>query len=181
MAVKNFWSLNVDEALVADKLQDCLKSKGYEVFFPLKTQLKDIDLVLFNLKTKKAYTIQVKGSRTYKPQKRETERFGEGQAGWIQIRRKSIFEPENPIDYFILLIHLEVEGKIKREIELYYLVIPTGEFKKILTNSGKKLRKGDQYDFFIWINPKEKKVIEFNEWDNLIDLTKFLNNFEVFE
>jgi hypothetical protein len=181
MAVKNFWSLNVDEALVADKLQNCLKNKGYEVFFPLRVQLKDIDLVLVNLKTKKTYTVQVKGSRTYPPQKRETERFGEGQASWIQIRRKSIFEPENPIDCFIFLIHLEVEGEIKRGIELDYLVIPTEDFKKLLISSGKKIRKGDQYVFFIWINPKEKKAIDFEEWKNTIDLTGFLNNFEIFE
>jgi len=181
MAVKNFWSLNVDEALVADKLQDELKHKGFEVFFPLRAQLKDIDLILFNLKTKRSYAIQVKGSRTFPPQKREVKRFGEGRAGWIQIKKKSIFENENPVDYFIFLIHLEKEGETKREIELCYLVIPTDEFRQLLVNSKKKLRKNDSYDFFIWINPKEKKVIEFEEWNNTIDLTKYLNNFSVFK
>lgn len=181
MAVKNFWSLNVDEALVADKLQSKLKDKAYDVFFPLRSQLKDIDLVLFNLKTKKAYTIQVKGSRTYKPQKREVERFGEGQSGWITIRRKSIFETQNHVDCFIFLLHLEILGKTKKDIELNYLVIPTEEFKKILIQSKKKIRKHDLYDFFIWINPKEKTAIDFNEWNNVIDLTKFLNNFSIFE
>ena len=88
MVVKNFWSLNVDEALVADRLQSELKKKGYEIFFPLRAQLKDVDLVLFDLRKKKGYTIQVKGSRTYQPAKREIERFGEGQAGWIQIDRR---------------------------------------------------------------------------------------------
>lgn len=176
--MKNFWSLNVDEALVSDKLQDEFKKQGYEVFFPLRTQLKDIDLILMNLKTKKTYTIQVKGSRTYKPQKREVEKFGEGQSGWIGIKKKSIFEPQNHIDFFILLIHLEKHGDIKREIELHYLVIPYKEFKELLIKSNKKLRKGDIYDFFIWVNPKEKKATDFEEWDNQIDLSKYLNNFE---
>jgi len=181
MSIKNFWSLNVDEALVADKLQTELKNKGYEVFFPLRSQLKDIDLILVNLKNKKSYTIQVKGSRTYAhiPQKREVERFGEGQSGWFTIRSKSIFQPENPIDYFIFLIHLETQGKIKKEIELHYLVIPIENFRNLLKN--KEIGKHDLYDFFIWINPKERKAYDYREWKNIIELTQYLDNFDIFE
>lgn len=85
MAIKNFSSLTLDEAIVADKLQAELKSKGYEVLFPLRTQLKDVDLVLVNLKTHATYTVQVEGSRTDGPQKREVARFGAGQSSWIMI------------------------------------------------------------------------------------------------
>ena len=41
MAIKNFWSLNVDEAILSDKLNKTL-GKKYQVFFPVKSQLKDI-------------------------------------------------------------------------------------------------------------------------------------------
>lgn len=179
MAIKNFWSLNVDEALVADKLQGELKKFSYEVFFPLRTQLKDIDLLLYNLKSKDVYAIQIKGSRSYKPQKREIERFGEGQAGWIQIKRDAIFSPTHKIDFFILLIHLEIQGEIKREIELNYIILPVKDFKKLLVESGKAVRKNSIYDFFIWINPKTKNAHDFNEWHNVIDLSKYLNNFKL--
>ena len=116
MAVKNFWSLNVDEAIVADKLQNEFKKLNWEVFFPLRSQLKDIDLLLVNLKNKKALTIQVKGSRTYLPQKREVVRFGDGQAAWFTVPRKKIFETNYSVDCFIFLIHLEKTGTTKREI-----------------------------------------------------------------
>ena len=52
MGIKNLWSLNIDEALVANQLKQELSKKDYEVFFPLNSQLKDIDLTLFNLKKK---------------------------------------------------------------------------------------------------------------------------------
>jgi len=181
MAIKNFWSLNVDEAIVADKLQNDLKLKGYELFFPLRPQLKNIDLLLVKLKTKKTYAIQVKGSRTYKPQKREVNRFGEGQSCWIRIERKNIFEPTNPVDFFIFLIHLEVDGRTKRQIESYYVVISTDEFKELLTKSKKKTGKGNVYDFYIWINPRNETAVDFEEWNNTIEFTPFLNKVDYFQ
>ena len=60
MGIKNFWSLQVDEAIVADKIK--IKLKNYEVFFPINSQLQDVDLILFNKNTKETRTIQVKSS-----------------------------------------------------------------------------------------------------------------------
>lgn len=179
MAIKNFWSLNVDEALTVDKLQSELKHQNWEVFYPLRAQLKDIDLILYNLKSGTSFSIQVKGSRSHTPAKREIARFGEGRNGWIMIKRDSIFKPTNKIDFFILLIHVEVQGKTKREIELHWLVLPTEKFKKILLDSNKAVGKGDLYNFFIWINPQENKAIEYSEWNNQIDLSPYLNNFDL--
>jgi hypothetical protein len=181
MAIRNFWSLNVDEVLVATKLQEKLKNKGYEVFFPLRTQLKDIDLILLNLKNNEARTIQVKGSRSYPPPKREKKHFGDGEGGWIQIRKEKIFENENSVDYLIFLIHLLEQGKARMEIKPYYLVIPFDEFRKILIDHNRKPLKNGTYKFFIWINPKKKTATEFAERNNEIDLTKYLDNFGIIE
>ena len=72
MVIKNLWSLTVDEAIVAEKINKfkTLK-KNHQVFFPINSQLKDIDLILYNLQTQKTKSIQIKGSRTYDPQKKE--------------------------------------------------------------------------------------------------------------
>ena len=45
MTIKNLWSLNVDEVITAQKIKSEL-GKEYEVFFPINSQLKDIDLLL---------------------------------------------------------------------------------------------------------------------------------------
>ena len=58
MTIKNIWSLNVDEAIVAEKLKKEL-GKRYEVFFPINSQLKDIDLLIQNPKTGKSKSINL--------------------------------------------------------------------------------------------------------------------------
>ena len=63
MGIKNLWSLNVDEAILSEKIGKEL-GKEYQIFFPVNSQLKDIDLIIYNLKTQKTKSIQVKGSRT---------------------------------------------------------------------------------------------------------------------
>lgn len=65
-AYKNFWSLNTDEAVVTGILRDGLE-KDIEVFMPINAQMKDLDLMLFNVKNKKSISIQVKVSRAYEP------------------------------------------------------------------------------------------------------------------
>ena len=59
MTIKNIWSLNVDEAIVAEKIKKEL-GKDYEVFFPINSQLKDIDLLIQNPKTGKSISVREK-------------------------------------------------------------------------------------------------------------------------
>lgn len=46
--MKNFWSLQVGEAIAAEKLSRYL-GKDFQVFFPLNSQLKDVDLLVVNM------------------------------------------------------------------------------------------------------------------------------------
>ncbi len=180
MAVKNFWSLNVDEAIVADKLQNELKKSNWEVFFPLRSQLKDIDLLLVNLKSKKTLTIQVKGSRTYTTNVREIEQLGEGRTAWFTISKTKIFDTYFPVDYFIFLIHTESSTREKQIIELHYLVMPINELQGIITKTGKRCNKDGNYDFYFRINTSKKSVCEHRERNNMVDYSKYLNNFDGF-
>ena len=92
MGIKNLWSLNVDEAILSEKIGKEL-GKEYQVFFPVNSQLKDIDLIIYNLKTQKTKSIQVKGSRTYVPKRSEAKKLENSRTSWNVIKSESIFSP----------------------------------------------------------------------------------------
>jgi len=171
MGIKNFWSLNVDEALVADRLKDELKK--WEVFFPLNAQLQDIDLLAVNLKNNKTTSIQVKGSRTYEPRKSEVEKYGNGGAAWFKLSKKAVFKPKNKIDYYVLVLHNFLDTPTRKKLNIDYLIIPNATFQKVC--SKKVTRKGGYYHFFIWIDSKGKRSFDFRG-NKIIPLSKFLNN-----
>lgn len=179
MVLKNIWSLNVDEAIVADKLRTTLGKSNYEVFFPINSQLKDIDLVLINLKKMKSKTIQVKGSRTYEPTKSERDRYGRGNSSWIQISKKSIIDPTNKIDFFIIVLHNLVETKTKKQIKINYLIIPYKQFVNLIAKKKTRTRGSAKvYDFFIWIDDKGKRAFDFKDRKNPIQFSKYLDSWK---
>ena len=106
MVIRNLWSLNVDEAITAEKIKSKL-GKEYEVFFPINSQLKDIDLLIQNPKTGKSKSVQVKGSRTYTPHESTMmKQLGWGydvRTSWNQVKDASIFSPTNKIDFFFVI------------------------------------------------------------------------------
>ena len=178
MSIKNLWSLNIDELLVADKLKDNFKKTNYEVFFPLNSQMKDIDLILLNLKNYYAKSIQVKGSRTYEPTKAEIERYGKGGAAWFRIDKDYIFKPKNRVDYYVFVLHCFSNGEHRKEIKINYLVIPINQFRKIC--SKKTVRKGGYYHFFIWLDSDDKRAFDFNnKGQDVVFLSKYLNNWKL--
>ena len=178
MSIKNLWSLNVDELLVADRLKEHFSKKEYEVFFPLNSQMKDIDLVLLNLKNNKIKSIQVKGSRTYPPSKAERNRYGKGSAAFFRISENSIFKPQNKVDYYVLVLHSFQDGQIKKEIIINYLIIPIKNFKNICLN--KQLRNDGFYYFFAWIDPKDKRAFDFNnKGGKTIPLSKYIDSWNL--
>jgi hypothetical protein len=178
MALKNLWSLSIDEALAADVIKRELGKKDYEVFFPVNAQLKDVDLVLLNLKKMKVSTMQVKGSRTYEPKESQRKKYGEGCAAWITINKKSIFKPSNKVDFFIFVLHSMIDGLIKKEIKINYLVVPINDFRKVA--SKKVVRGGNKYHFFVWVDTKGKRSFDFNnKGGKTIQLSKFLNNWKL--
>lgn len=80
--MESIFTLPYPEYIVATLLQKHLKKKeGYSVQIPLSRQQKGIDLLVYNQKTKKAVSIQVKSSRSWqrKPAKRENvQKFQHG-------------------------------------------------------------------------------------------------------
>lgn len=177
-AYKNFWSLNTDEAVVTGILRDEV-DKNIEVFMPINAQMKDVDLMLLNLKNKKTVSIQVKGSRAYEPGKRELNDFGGGSGGWFFLHEDTI--QKTTADYFIFLIYV-IEQSIKtgrRYIEPHTITIPAKEIQK-LSKKHKILhgsKAGKMYSYYLWVNPKTKEALDFRErnQNNIYYLSEFLD------
>ena len=178
MGIKNLWSLNVDELLVADHIKQNFKKTDYEVFFPLNSQMKDVDLMLVNLRNNKLSSIQIKGSRTYQPKPIETKKYGNGSAAWFVIKYNAIFKPGNKVDFFAFVLHNFTDGEIKREIKIDFLIIPIKDFLKICKS--KTMRRTGFYHFSIWIDEKNKRSFDFNNKNGEeIQLSKYLNNWKL--
>ena len=80
--MESIFTLPYPEYVVAALLQKRLKKKeGYSVQIPLSRQQKGLDLLVYNQKTKKAISIQIKSSRSWqrKPAKRKNvQKFQHG-------------------------------------------------------------------------------------------------------
>jgi len=169
MAIKNLWSLQIDEAIVANEIKERLK-KDCEVFSPINSQLRDIDLLVYNPKTGKTKSVQVKGSRSFDWDVNE-------QRSWHIVKRDSIFKPKNKVDFFIFVWHIVHETKTKRSMKQAYLVIPINDFKKKLKK--KTLRKDKTYHFSFWTDLKNKASDGNNSKYNEIDFSEFLDRFDL--
>ena len=177
MGIKNLWSLNVDEAILSEKIGKEL-GKEYQVFFPVNSQLKDIDLIIYNLKTQKTKSIQVKGSRTYLSTFPEAKKLVKNaKTSWNVIKSESIFSPTNDMDFFIFVLHQEDLKSNNRQIIQNYIIIPIKDFRNI-TKKEKEMRKTGHYHFNYCVSGK--KVIEVNNTNSkTIDFSKYLNNFDL--
>jgi hypothetical protein len=175
-AYRNFWSLNTDEAVATGILRDCT-AKNIEVLMPMNAQMKDTDLVLMNMDSKKSLKIQVKGSRAYEPQRSEVLKYGSGSAGWFSLQKDLI--QKSSADYFIFLIYVLEEStkQGRRIITPHTLAIPTRKLQA-LCKKYKKTGKSGKYNFFFWINPIQNTSFEFR--DEKYDMTNYLdkNGFE---
>lgn len=171
MVIKNLWSLSIDEAITAERIKHELGS-GYQVFFPVNSQLKDIDFIVFNLKNGKSKTVQVKGSRTYGN--------NDEQYAWITVKENSILKPTNKTDFFIFVWHVEKHISGERNIEQAYIVIPLAELQKICKN--KKTKRKNGYNFVFWTDLKKSAFdypAEKKSKSKEIDFSKYLNNFNL--
>ena len=179
MTIKNIWALNVDEAIVAEKIKKEL-GKKHEVFFPINSQLKDIDLLIQNPKTGKSKAIQVKGSRTWnlKGSRRKKLGWGDVSSSWLTIKERSIFSTTNKIDFFIFVTHEADLTTQNRRIKQNFLVIPLNDFRKITRNKKNPPKSGVYHYYFV---VKDKKAVDTRDTKSRdpIDFSKYLNNFDL--
>jgi hypothetical protein len=175
-AYKNFWSLNTDEAVVTGILRDEI-NKGVEVFMPINAQMKDVDLLLINLKNKKTVSIQVKGSRAYEPSEKDIDNYGFGSCGWFFLKEDTI--QKSTADYFIFLIYVINQSSKtgRRTIEPHTITISAKEISE-LSKKNKILYKskaGNMYSYYLWVTPKTKEAFDLREKNKIYQLSEYLD------
>lgn len=164
MAIKNFWSLNVGEVIVADLIKKNL-GKDYTIFMPLDNQLKNIDLVLVNIKTKKLSTIQVKESREF------TQFLGNG---WIIVNKEKV---DNLVaDFYTFLIYRTIEHEHHIKVKPEIIIVPSKVLKERSAN--KRVVKNKDYYYFFKVS--DKRAYDDHEGRNSkIDYSDCLENFDL--
>ena len=187
--IKNFWSLHVDEAIVANWLKEKLP-KSCEVFFPVNSQFQYVDLIVYNSKNKKTTTIQVKGSKAYE------EKY-DNKIYWTS-RHKFWTSKINPdkVDFFIFscfsVFSKSASKKTgSRNIENYFVVFPTTELKKYIRRMklSKYLGSEKEISFSFYQYPENgkknlyedwhlKEYYEKNGYENLKPINRNRNNWE---
>ena len=161
--------------------------KRYEVFFPINSQLKDIDLLIQNPKTGKSKSIQVKGSRTWIIRGSRRQKLADYfkidlesdiNSSWFKVKKNSIFSTTNKIDFFIFVTHEPELSRQNRRIKQNFLIIPLEDFKRITKNKKNPPKSGDYWYYFV---VKGKKVVDTRDTKSgePIDFSKFLNNFSL--
>ena len=164
MAIKNFWSLQVGEVIVADLIKKNL-GKDYTIFMPLDNQLKSIDLVLVNLRTKKLSTIQVKESREF------TQFLGNG---WIIVNKEKV---DNLVaDFYTFVIYRTVEHDHQVKIKPEIIIVPSKILKE--RSASKRVVKNKDYYYFF----KVGNGIAYDDHEGRnrkIDYSDCLNNFDL--
>jgi len=166
--IKNFWSLNVDEALVANWLKE--KLKECEVFFPVNFQFPYVDLIVYNSKNKNTTTIQVKSSQIYSEKDKESD-----QHYWSSGHDFGLSKVDSDkVDFFIFSCYYpiflkNVNNKTGlRNIENYFVVFSTKELEKYIKKyKNSKIKKQGRigFSFYIWLPNSRKKGGELcEEW-----------------
>lgn len=162
MVVRNFWSLQVGEAIFSDMVKTKLPN-NYQMFFPLNSQLRGIDLLLFNLESNETATIQVKESRE----------FSAGH-GWFIVKAADV--DRKAADFYAFIVYNEIEKEHKHHIDKRVLIVPSAELQ-IRSRSKKlvKVKKTPEYHYYFFIDGKSA----FDDREgHKVDFSLFLENFE---
>jgi hypothetical protein len=145
MPIKNLWSLEPGECIVAEKIARALKGEC-QLFFPLK----DIGTDLLIVRKAKCISLQVKESRYFKNGKCG-DYYG---YAFHQVAKKKIHLEEKLVDFFIFLTYLPVTSKTgKIHFEHRYLVVPTNELRKRAAQ--KSAGKSKIYRFYFHFGENE--------------------------
>lgn len=135
MPVRNLWSLEPGECIVAEEILERLK--GCEVYFPIH----DVGVDLLVVKSDKHVGIQVKESRYYA---RRIWKSGHVGHSWHQIKKEKFLKRK--ADFYVFLTYLPVVGEHKiSRFENKFLIVPSAELEKRMTVKG--AGKKETYSF----------------------------------
>ena len=171
MPVRNLWSLEPGECIVAEEILD--KIKEAEVFFPVH----DVGVDLLVVRGRKHVGIQVKESRYYKSR---TWKSGHVGHSWHQVKKIKFERSKDKVNFYVFLTYLPIQSEHKVSSFGYkFLIVPSSELEKRTTV--KDAGKRSIYSFCFHFQDK-------NVWDErvtatlenpLTDYSRFLNAWDL--
>lgn len=172
MAVKNYWSFEPGETIVAEKLMTYCKD--YDFYFPLKDT--GIDILGAHKTKNKTLKFQVKESRYYEKPTHS----------WHQESLKNIEENKGRVDFYVFVTYIPsylYEEQTKPSFKTEFIIIPMKDLLKLIKL--KEPNKAGKYNFYFDFHREEGKIIEIREknkvWLNNknFDYKKYHNNWEL--
>ncbi|MEK6873048.1 MAG: hypothetical protein AABW90_03480 [Nanoarchaeota archaeon] len=175
------FTLPYPEHVIAEELNKYFpKKEGYSILIPLSRQQKGFDIILYNIKTKKVITIQVKSSRTYEgnPNKKRSKYPERKFYTWF-----NTFKIEKgSADCYILfgvykkypyMKKLDKSRKISKWYSHIFLIFNEEEMSKFLSEI--KTKKGNKQDSkFSFGFDNEKEVFLTRGASNQPNISQFL-------
>jgi len=171
MPIKNFWSLEPAECIVAEEL--ARRFKNCQVFFPLH----DIGIDLLLTKGKKHLGIQVKESRYYSIKGKILREHS-----WHQVHQRKFERGLETVGFYVFVTYLPKYGEHRfTSFEKKFLIVPTNELaKRVIV---KKPGKAGIYSFYFHfdqsniIDQREKtKETELMDYSEFIDAWHLIEN-----
>jgi hypothetical protein len=171
LPVRNLWSLEPGECIVAEEL--LIKLTDVEVFFPVH----DVGVDLLVVRGEKHVGIQVKESRYYIGRAWKSGHVGHS---WHQLKRLKFERNKGKIDFYVFLTYLPILAEHKVSSFGYkFLIVPSSELERrmVVKDAGKKAI----YSFCFHFQDK-------NVWDErvtttldnpLTDYSQFLNAWDL--
>lgn len=132
MPIRNLWSLEPGECIIAEELLE--KLKNVEVFFPVR----DIGVDFLVVRGRKHIGIQVKESRYYIGR---TWKSGHVGHSWQQLKKIKFDRSKGKVDFYVFLTYLPISDEHKiGSFEYKFLVVPSSELEKrvALKDAGKR-------------------------------------------
>lgn len=120
MPVRNLWSFEPGECLVAEEVSKRLRC---EVYFPLR----DVGVDLLLVRGNRHVGIQVKESRYYRSRKWKSGDVGHS---WHQVKERKFRESKGKVGFYVFVTYEPVEAEHKLRFKPRYLIVPSPELER---------------------------------------------------
>jgi len=161
MPIRNIWSLQPGECLVAETMMEILNS---EVYFPIK----DVGTDLLAIRNGRPVRIQVKESRYYGK--------GDKAHSWHQLSLKKIKKGFERVDFYVFLTYLPEIGEHRfSRFQYVYLIVPYFELNLRLPTKDPGSRKIYRFYFHIENDSASDLRVKTGTDSDLSDYSGFFN------
>lgn len=172
MPIRNMWSLNPGEVLVAEQIRK--RISDCQVYFPLN----DVGIDLLVVRGQRHCGVQVKESRYYRPERPHS---------WHQIHstnlEPSLTSKKQLPDVYVFLTYYDnqdQEGMKKPFFKERYLIVPP-KFLKDRLDARQESQSNGKYSLYFSFDEKEKRVLEIRKKEKEVDYTEFWGKWDLID